>query len=233
MRAFIAINLPDLERVQLHASLAPLRALSLPVRWLPPESLHITLKFLGEIDDAQVARVEEVLAQVAAEITAFDIEAGGVGAFPNLSRPRVWWVGVRGHVGLMHTHSALESALPSAGHRREERPFSPHITIGRTKANPRRLPASAGDTVRRVDYRARIHVASLDLMESRLSADGARYTCRLAAELLPAAAAPRGVTPAPSAYGSGAEPLRPAAGGREEGGHAGEPTPASRRAKAS
>lgn len=224
MRAFVAINLPDAERVRLHASLAPLRALSLPVRWLPPESLHITLKFLGEIDDAQVARVEEVLGHVAAEVTAFHIDAGGVGAFPNLSRPRVWWLGVRDHAGLMHAQSALETALAPAGYRREERPFSPHITIGRTRSNQRRLRAAADDAIRRVDYRARIDVASIDLMESRLSPDGARYTRRLAAELLPAAAPPRGVTPSSSASGeTGAPPLRPATGGQAGGGHRGEP----------
>lgn len=224
MRAFVAINLPDPERVRLHASLAPLRALSLPVRWLPPGSLHITLKFLGEIDEAQVARVEEALGQVAAEVTAFDIEAGGVGAFPNLSRPRVWWLGVKGHVRLTHAQSAVEAALASAGYRREERPFSPHITIGRTRPSARRLRAPADDAIRRIDYSARIHVASIDLMESRLSAEGARYTCRVAADLLPAVAAPRARTPAPSAYGeSGATPLRPEAGGREGGEHHGEP----------
>lgn len=187
MRAFVAINLPDHERVRLHASLAPLRALRLPVRWLPPESLHVTLKFLGEIHEAQAARVEAVLADVAARATPFDIEAGGVGAFPNLRRPRVWWIGVRENAALMRAQAALETALASAGHPREDRSFSPHITIGRTKAVPRRLDASANDVAHEIQHHARFHVPSLDLMESHLSPDGARYTRRLAAPLATAA----------------------------------------------
>lgn len=187
MRAFVAINLPEDERARLHASLAPLRALALSVRWLPQESLHITLKFLGEIDAAQAARVEALLREVAAETAAFDIDAGGIGAFPDFAQPRVWWVGVRGDTGLLRAQSELEAALASAGHASEQRPFSPHITIGRTKTNAHRLPPAAHHAVQEIDYDARIHVESLDLMESRLSARGARYSLRLAAPLLPAA----------------------------------------------
>lgn len=170
----------------MYASLAPLRALALPVRWLPADSLHLTLAFLGELDVQEVAMVEEIVGQVAAKTMAFDIEIGGLGAFPTLERPRVWWVGVRAP-RLDEAHSALDAAIAGAGLRREERPFSPHITVGRTKDRPRGLAGDVAGVLRAMNYHARIRIETIDLMESQLSRVGARYHTRLAAELARAA----------------------------------------------
>jgi 2'-5' RNA ligase len=183
MRAFVAINLPSEERVRLHAALAPLRALDLPVKWTGPESLHLTLKFLGNIDERQASTVKRILQDVAMTSDAFDMQLGGIGAFPRLDHPRVWWVGISEQPVLLRVQQDLELALEREGFAREERAFSPHVTIGHSRKGAERSARCARDVARTVDFSGQVRVNSIDLMQSHLSHQGSRYERLLAAAL--------------------------------------------------
>ena len=140
IRSFIAIELPDkvrrvLDQVQKH-----LRDSVTGVRWVQPESIHLTLKFLGSILPEQVAAISAAVGEVAHGEPLLALNVSGIGAFPNARRPRVIWVGIVGEVErLGRLQTRLESALESLGFQREERPFRPHLTLGRVK-DPRRPP---------------------------------------------------------------------------------------------
>lgn len=187
MRLFLALNLPLDERDRLQRAAGPLRAAGLPVRWVAADALHLTLKFLGEVGDARSGDVAAAVAGVASQFGAFSFELQGLGAFPNLRNPRVVWVGVHAPPELAQLARALEDAMAGLGFPREDRPFSPHLTLGRAErdARPRDFEA-LGRLAAGFDYRARIDAGSVDLMRSHLSPRGARYE-RIAAAALRAA----------------------------------------------
>jgi 2'-5' RNA ligase len=191
MRVFVAVNIPAHERDRLHAALAPLRELGLTVRWTAPESLHLTLKFLGSADERQVDVVKEIVADAAARSASFVLSLGGVGGFPDLIRPRVWWIGVERDPALAEVRARLEADLAAVGFPEEDRPFSPHITIGRARDRAARMPRSVADLAHTIDYRARVPIETIDLMRSHLNAGGARYERLLAAPLRVAASPER------------------------------------------
>jgi RNA 2',3'-cyclic 3'-phosphodiesterase len=177
MRTFIALNLPTEIRDELYAALDPLRQRGLPVRWAAPEALHLTLKFLGDIEGGEVTRLDETLATVAAKHARLELEVGAFGAFPSLRRASVLWVGVTATNPLMALQRDLELACSRLGYAREQRPFRPHITVGRTQSGSR--PADVERLAASVDYRVRVGVETVDLMRSHLGGAGARYEALL------------------------------------------------------
>lgn len=183
MRLFIAVNLPDGEKERLYRETAMLRAGGLPVRWVAPESLHITLSFLGEVAERDAEGVRAVLTRVAANGSPFRLALHGIGAFPNLKRPRVIWVGAEPAPELIGVQDELATQLAELGFRREERPFSPHLTLGRSTSQRSADFAGFEALAARIRYRAEIDIATVDLMQSRLHAKGAQYTRLFAAPL--------------------------------------------------
>lgn len=177
MRTFIAINLPQRERLRIHRALKAVREEELPVRWVDPENMHLTLKFLGEVRPDRLDPIRALMERVAGAMGPLALDVGGFGAFPTLRRPRVLWMGVEATPELRCLKQDLEWALADEGFEAETRAFHPHLTLGR--ANP---DAGAGvfrdlDTwVPRLDFRVRVHVPALDLMRSQLSKLEARYT---------------------------------------------------------
>lgn len=127
MRLFVAIDLPD----EVRQSVADI-CRGLPgVRWLPPDQLHLTLRFIGEADDAVNATIHRGLAAI--DFPPLPLSLQGVGCFPSLQRPRVLWVGVRGGESLPQLQQRVEAAVVAAGVPAEKRPFSPHITLARLR----------------------------------------------------------------------------------------------------
>jgi 2'-5' RNA ligase len=176
VRLFIAINLPDPARQALYDAALPLRRAAPSVRWVTPDTLHITLKFLGEVRDRELEPVVGALRAAAASIPVFPLELRGVGAFPNLRRPRVYWVGATGGRTLSGLQSNLETQLESLGYAREARPFHPHVTLGRAGNQPARDDfVRAERAAAEVEYEASVAVQSVELMQSRLAPGGARY----------------------------------------------------------
>ncbi|NIU74883.1 MAG: RNA 2',3'-cyclic phosphodiesterase, partial [Gammaproteobacteria bacterium] len=131
MRVFVAVNPTDEERARLDEASRPLREAGYPVRWLPPENVHLTLKFLGEVTDEQADEVTAAVAEAVAGLGSFDMTVSGFGAFPSPKRPSVVWAGIEADEALRAVHERVESALESIGFPRETRPFRPHLTIGR------------------------------------------------------------------------------------------------------
>ncbi|MBA4066309.1 MAG: RNA 2',3'-cyclic phosphodiesterase [Isosphaera sp.] len=105
------------------------------VRWVAPEGMHVTLLFLGEVDDRELPAVCRAVAEVAATEPAFTLGVSGVGAFPNARRPKVVWAGVtEGADALRRLHAKLEARLLDLGcYRAEERGYTPHLTLGRVR----------------------------------------------------------------------------------------------------
>jgi RNA 2',3'-cyclic 3'-phosphodiesterase len=173
MRTFVAINLPSQERVRLHESLAPLRAKELPVRWVPADSLHMTVKFLGDTEGDAVSAVDEVLHTAAARRSTMTLRIGGLGAFPSLRRANVLWVGVTGDDELAALQRELEPALSRLGFPRDQKQFRPHITIGRVRTGTRPLDIERLGGL--VDYEGTIEVETVELMQSVMGPGGSRY----------------------------------------------------------
>ncbi len=176
MRLFVAVNLPEADRDAVWAACAPLREAGLPVRWAAAGSLHVTLQFLGAVDPAAVEPLGSALASAVAGVRAFEVGLGGFGAFPDLDRPTVLWLGVERHPALELLANDVARALAPLGFAPELRPFRPHVTIGRARRGAR---ASAWDGLEArlggLEYAAVVPVVSADLMESITGTGGARY----------------------------------------------------------
>jgi 2'-5' RNA ligase len=147
------------------------------VSWVAPENFHVTVKFLGSVDDTRVQSVIDALHTAAHGHAPFDLEVGGLGAFPTATRARVLWAGLlAGLAPLAALAGSVEEALSGLGFPRENRAFSPHITLARVR-EPARAPALAealnAGSSRRF---GRVAVPAMALMRSDLSPKGARYS---------------------------------------------------------
>lgn len=182
LRAFMALELSDELRARLHRLARELEAAMPPrgVRWTRPEGLHVTLKFLGEISAARVADILLIMQSAAQGIPPFDCIVSGLGCFPNARQPRIIWVGLHEQGGaLARLYRALEDGAARLGYAPEERPFSPHLTIGRVSrdagsADLRRV----GEVVSATDpgRLGRLEARCVSLMKSELRPGGSVYT---------------------------------------------------------
>lgn len=135
MRTFIAIELPQEIRDFLGRIQEQLKTSGADVKWVNPENIHLTLKFLGEIDEKKMAKISEILNDIAENKNSFQIRISSLGAFPNMDFPRVIWVGIgQGDAETKAIAKELEEKIVRLGIPKEDRPFSSHITIGRTRS---------------------------------------------------------------------------------------------------
>ena len=133
MRAFVALNLPDATRGALWAATEPLRNLDLPVKWARADAIHLTLKFLGEIDDARVVELTAALQRAATDARVLPLALEGFGAFPDPAHARVIWAGMTAEPALELLQHAVEREFAPLGFPTEARAFRPHVTLGRAK----------------------------------------------------------------------------------------------------
>jgi 2'-5' RNA ligase len=134
MRTFIAVELPDEVKKNIIELVNELKEVGSAVKWVDEKNLHITLKFLGWVEDRKVDNVVELATKVAGGTGSFKAKFEGMGTFPSGKSPRVVWVGIgEGGEKLKKLANSLEETLASAGYRSEEREFSSHVTIGRIK----------------------------------------------------------------------------------------------------
>lgn len=181
VRAFVAIELPFEVRSYVGRLASSLKAV-VPsyVRWVDPQGMHLTLKFLGNVPTGGLPEMERALAGVAAESRPFGLSLAAVGGFPDLRQPRVIWLGlVNGVAPLISVQRRVEEALVKLGYRAEERPFAPHLTLGRVRegviAAERRVLGQAVATMETGDLPA-WQVEGFSLMRSQLTPRGAVYT---------------------------------------------------------
>ena len=193
IRTFVAVWLDESVRRCVGAFTASLRA---PVeravgsvRWVDPAQYHFTLRFLGDLDADQRQRVFDAVSGACRGFSPFSLRLGGLGAFPDLSRPRVLWIGVEppGDRLLTQLASEVERALGERGFGQADRPFAPHLTIGRVAKVPARglreapLAAYAGRSLAEACGSA--EVREVVVMASRLTPSGPIYTPLMAVPL--------------------------------------------------
>jgi 2'-5' RNA ligase len=181
-RTFIAIELDEELRDNLRHLQDRLAEQIAPgsVRWVRPEGIHLTLKFLGDTTVDKVEEVKAALTRAAAEVGPFTFTVTGLGCFPNSRRPRVVWVGIQELTGaLARLRDAVEEHVAPLGFPTEKRPFSPHLTLGRvhrraSKSEVREIgEVVASSTIGIVDE---MTVTSVSFIKSDLKPSGAVYT---------------------------------------------------------
>lgn len=181
LRLFIAIELPPAVRAALSAARVQLEKHGpLPVRWANPEGAHLTLKFLGETPAEQVEPILAALERVVGLHDPFSLHTAELGVFPRPQAPRVVWLGVDGEVAKLRALQAdVERFVAPLGFPTEQRPFSPHLTLGRTDKSARTQEIAAiGSAVAGAIPPTRVtwEVSQVALMRSELLREGARYT---------------------------------------------------------
>ena len=181
IRAFIAINLSDEVHQGLERVLKDVKS-RLPggaVRWVHVENIHLTIKFLGDVSVSSLELLTTMLQTEAARHQQFEFSVGGIGAFPTPRRPRVVWVGIEAPAELSGLQRGVEAEMARLGYAPEERPFSPHLTIGRVtrNADPGELHqlSSVLDTYK-VGFLGVTRVQAIHLFRSDLQPGGAVYT---------------------------------------------------------
>ncbi len=188
-RAFIAIDLsPDiLSRIDEVSSNLKERMGKLPVRWVPAENVHLTLKFLGDVSTTYVGHLEEIIRHSAMSHECFEMSVGSLGVFPNPRRPRVIWLGVEAPPTLMTIQRNIDQETNRLGYETKNQAFSPHLTIGRVSrgADYRELKEISDilDT-ETVGFLGATRVEQINLYRSDLKPTGAEYTRIVSVALL-------------------------------------------------
>ena len=178
MRSFIAIELSHEIREALAILVKDLQKDGIQGRWVSPNNIHLTLRFLGNIRDDQAVEIGKLMEEVAKGFFPFTVSLEGLGAFPHAARPRVLWVGVgKGKDHLIHLQGELERRLTSMGFAPEDKAFKPHLTLARFKFPKEEVRRRVYQACRKREQ-ARwgvMEAASVVLFESMLSPQGARY----------------------------------------------------------
>jgi len=172
IRAFLALPLSDAFQVEVAPVLEKWMREFSAVRWVKPTEIHLTLHFFGSLEKEAVAQVNGLVRPLAQKCAPFEIFLQGTGAFPSASRPRVFWIGIKGTVeSLRELHAGISGALSGAGFPVEERAFTPHLTVGRVRdGGKQRLPVNLDFPATRPRRMDRIV-----LFESHLTPSGAHY----------------------------------------------------------
>ncbi len=184
MRLFIACDLSPAQKHELETIQHNLTSYLSGIRWVKPQGLHLTLSFLGDLNENLIGPIQKVLENVSATANPFLLKLGGCGVFPNPSQARVLWVGVReGEEALQRIKKELDYGLEDLGYKIEKRQYKPHLTLGRM-----RYPVDVKLIRRFIEETENftstvVKVSTLILYESRLTAHGAFYDPQLEVEL--------------------------------------------------
>lgn len=177
IRAFLAINLPAAYHAPLTELLQALQRSRADVKWVPVANIHLTLKFFGSITPAQKEAIVAALQPVAAASAGFILQGEQVGGFPNLKNPRVIWLGLGGQVAQLHSlYNAVVQALVPLGFPPEDRPFTPHLTLGRVRSGQGRQALQQALQELTLPPLPAFQVQELVLYQSTLRPQGAVYT---------------------------------------------------------
>jgi RNA 2',3'-cyclic 3'-phosphodiesterase len=181
VRTFIAIDMGSEIQSKLDRVLDHLKTVlkTTSIRWVPARNIHLTLKFLGDVSVKNISAIQDVLQAVAGQQHPFEIQVGNLGAFPSPRRARVIWVGVEAPADLNALQHNIENELARLGYVREDRPFSPHLTLGRVSNDH---PSTGGQLINQAldEYTpgilGTVAISSVQLFRSDLQPGGSRYT---------------------------------------------------------
>jgi len=176
LRSFIAIELPESTQSVLSDIQKEFKKSDVDVRWVRPENIHLTLKFLGTIEESMVRTITDVLQKASASHGMFPLTLAGVGVFPGVRSPRVVWVGTKESDVLTGIQRDIEEGLSSLGFEREKRTYTAHLTLGRFKSERgKHVLMELLETYREREFGS-FDVRTLSLMKSELGPTGAKYT---------------------------------------------------------
>ncbi|MFC1569221.1 RNA 2',3'-cyclic phosphodiesterase [bacterium] len=175
IRSFIAVHLSDRVREQIAEFQSGLKRSAADVKWVRPESMHITLKFLGDIAPDQIKSITNIMHELSRPVNSFMLTIRGVGCFPNESRPRVLWLGIQtDNDVLINIGNGLNAALQDIDFEPEKRSFKPHLTLGRVKSQK-----NIYDVVQQMHAEGfdsePFCVDTIHLMQSKLKPSGAEH----------------------------------------------------------
>jgi len=182
IRGFVAIELNDEIKVKLGETQALLKRKGIvdQMRWVRPEAMHITLKFLGDVPVDSIKEIVVAIKQASEGIGPFSLSFGGLGCFPSVSRPNVIWIGMWGDTKtLAQLQGGIEDSFAVLGFPPEKRKYTPHLTLGRVRRHiERRERGRLGGLVQteNIDKLGEFEVHEVSLMKSVLSAAGAKHS---------------------------------------------------------
>ena len=188
IRSFIAIEIPQEIKTSISQMQAQMKLSKLNfIKWVSPEGMHITLKFLGNTFSEKVQEITDAIREASRGTSPISIEIGGLGAFPNINRARVLWLGIGGEIAkLVELQKKIDDSLVTFGFPKEIRPFSPHITLARVRESASyhdqqdfgRLISST-----QFDVTGMLSIDIVNLMKSQLLPTGAIYNRLATVEL--------------------------------------------------
>ena len=181
IRAFIALDLPTEIQTRLGQVIKQLKAQmeDAPVRWVAPQNIHLTLKFLGDVSINSLEILTELLKAEASSQQIMVVSVGGIGAYPKMKLPRVIWVGVEVPAELIAFQRGIDTQVARMGYARDRRPFSPHLTLGRVARNTSSREARKIGSVlnsQKIGFLGVARMRSVHLFRSDLRPAGAVYT---------------------------------------------------------
>lgn len=187
LRLFVAIELPDCLREQMHAIQSRLQRANARVSWTKPNAMHLTLVFLGDTFEARMPACCRALASASASTAPFALTFDGIGAFGRPGQPRVIWIGVPvPPPALITLQQYLTHAFQAEGYPVENRPYHPHVTLGRVRASRNLADLNAMlDDAQQDSLNATLEVEHIALMQSKLTATGPTYLQRHRIRLQP------------------------------------------------
>lgn len=176
MRTFFAVPLTPAVREHIAEAIGPVQRSAPRLAWVEPALMHVTLKFLGEVEPERIDELVAIGHAAAGVVAPHEVTFEGVGAFPNLQHPRVVWFGMTHTRGVERIAAELEARTAAAGFPAEERAFSPHVTVARIK-HPlsRDVVANLTAHANAVKAHVRMPVEAYDLVRSTPTSRGARY----------------------------------------------------------
>ncbi len=182
IRSFVAIELNDQIKEELGKTQALLKSRGIAdwVRWVRPQGIHVTMKFLGDVPTDRIKEIAVAIKGASGGVGPFSLSFGGLGCFPSGSRPNVIWVGILGDTKtLIHLQSRIDASLAVLGFPPEKRKYTPHLTLGRVGRHvARRERRRLGGLIQteNVDPLGEMEVHEVSLMRSILSSAGAQYS---------------------------------------------------------
>ncbi len=177
MRTFIAVNLDINIKTNISELIRELNGGNKSIRWVKPQGMHLTLKFIGEVTEKKVSQIKDVLDQSMKDYPPFELNLRGTGSFPPKAKfPRVLWVGVEPNETLRKIQARLENEMGKLQFPREKREFHPHLTLGRIK-NPKNLDSvlSLLQDKEKEDF-GKMIVNKVTFFQSTLKPTGAEYS---------------------------------------------------------
>ena len=177
LRCFISIEIPEPVKKNINEFIDILKKYNADIRWITPENLHLTLKFLGSTPEVLLPKIRDSLINVVLSHEPFYIKIYTTGVFPSRRRPRVIWIGVEDSGILKKLKKDVEDSMVLLGYQKEDKEFTPHLTVGRVRSQKRIADlVKELDNFREKDFGS-VNVESIKLMKSELKPKGAEHSC--------------------------------------------------------